>query len=135
MDTFCQSSTTTNIQGKIVNVPNKRQIPLNIMAEMIKIFKGLTLDSTINNSKYYHFEEDDAESDPNSDPKVNTTASNGKKRKVTDTDTTNRNYSHRLLINLLIPETIPFVIPPIYQTIAEDYAGSGDTFHARRKIL
>ena len=60
MDTFCQSPVTTNTQGNIANVPNERQISSNILAETIKGFKGFTLQSTINNSAYYHLEEDDA---------------------------------------------------------------------------
>ena len=71
------------------------------------------LDSTINNSAYYYSEEYDAESDPTSDPQVATHTSDGKKLKVTDTDTTNWNAPHKLLINQLIPEIIPVAIPPI----------------------
>ena len=110
---------------------NERQISSNILAETIKVFKGLTLDSTINDSAYYHSEEDDAEIDPNRNPKVATHTNGGKKRKVTDTDTTNGNYPRKLLINRLIPVTIP----TIDQKISEDTAGIGDTLHARRTIL
>ena len=60
LDTFSRSPFTTNTQVKITNVPNQRQIPLDILAETIKGFKGLTLQSTINDSKYYNSEEDDA---------------------------------------------------------------------------
>ena len=81
MDPFCQSLATTNTQGKIANDPNKKRISSKILPETIKLFKGLTLDSTINDSTYYHLEEDDAESDPNSDPKVATHTSDGKKNK------------------------------------------------------
>ena len=73
----------------------------------------MTLQSKINSSAYYHSDEDDAESDPNSDLKVATHTSDGKKIKVTDTDTTNGNYPHKSLINQIIPEIIPAVIPPI----------------------
>ena len=103
MDTFCQSPVTTNTQGNILNVLNGRRISSNILAEMIKVFKGLTLYSTINNSAYYHPEEDDAESDPNSDPDVATHTIDGKKGKSIATDTTNRKSPHKLLINRLIP--------------------------------
>ena len=82
------------------------------MAETIKVFNGLSIQSTINNSAYFDSEEDDAESDQNSDPKVATHTINGK-------------YPHKLLINWLIPEIIPSAISPIDQTIAEDAAGSG----------
>ena len=60
IDTFCQYPVTTNTQGNIENVPNERQISSNILAETIKVFKVLTLDSKINDSAYYHSEEDDA---------------------------------------------------------------------------
>ena len=43
MDTFSQYPVTTNTQGNIANVPNERRISLNIMAETIKGFKGLTI--------------------------------------------------------------------------------------------
>ena len=52
MDTFYQSPVTTNTQGSIENVPNERQIYFEILAEKIKGFKGLTLQSTINDSAY-----------------------------------------------------------------------------------
>ena len=113
MDTFIQYPVMTNTQRNIANVPNERRISSDILTETIKLFKGLTLQSKINNSAYYNSEEDDTESDPNSDPKVDTHTSDGNKRKVTDTDTTNGNYPHKLLINRLTPEIIPVVIPPI----------------------
>ena len=111
MDTFFQSLVTTNIQAKIANIPNSRWISSDILAETIKGFKVLTIDSTINDSEYYHSEEDDEESDPNSDPKVDTHSSDGKKIRVTDIDTTNGNYPQYLLINQLILEIIPVIIP------------------------
>ena len=70
-----------------------------MLAETINRFNELTIKSTINNS-----EEDDAEIDPNRDPKV-------------ATYTTNRNSPHKLFIKRLIPEIIPGAIPPIDQTI------------------
>ena len=92
MDNFChQSPVTTNSQGEIANMTNERQISSDIWAERIKGFNALTIQSKIKDSAYYNSEEDDAESDPNSDPKVATHTSEGKKRKVADTDTTNRN--------------------------------------------
>ena len=82
----------------------------------------MTIQSTINDSAYYDSEEDDAESNPNSDPKVDTHTSDG--------------YSpHKLLINRIISEIIPVAIPPIDQTIAEYAALSGDTLRARCTIL
>ena len=65
IDHFSQPPSTTNTQGKIAKVPNERQITSDILAETINGFKGLTLQSRINDSKYYHSEEDDIESDPN----------------------------------------------------------------------
>ena len=99
MYTSSQSPIPTNTQRKIENVPNEGEISVEILAETIKGFKGLTLQSKINNYVYYNSEEDDAASDPNSDPKVATHTSDGKKRKFTDTETTNGNYPHKLLIN------------------------------------
>ena len=95
----------------------------------------MTLQLTIKDCAYYHSEEDDAESDPNSDPKVSTYNSDGKKIKVTDTYTTNRNYPPKVLINRLTPDIIPFTTPSIDQKITDDAAGSGETLHARRTIL
>ena len=43
MDTFNQSPYTTNTHGKIPNIPIERGISLDILAETIKGFKGLTL--------------------------------------------------------------------------------------------
>ena len=83
------------------------------------------IQSTINDSEYYDSEENDAESNPKRNPKVANHTSDEKKRKVTDTDTTNINSPRKLLINQLILEIIPVSISPIYQKIAEDTAGSG----------
>ena len=88
MDTFCQSPITTNTQRNIANVPNERRIYLDILAETIKWFKVLTLQSTIKDSAHYNSDEDDAESDAESDTLVATHTSDGRRRKVTDTDTT-----------------------------------------------
>ena len=81
MDTFCQYPVKTNTQRKNTNVTNKRRIPSEILVEMIKVFKGLTLQSTINNSEYYNSDEDDAESDPKIDQLVATHTSDRKERK------------------------------------------------------
>ena len=110
---------TTNAQREFANVTDERQITSDILVETIEIFNVLTIQLTINDSTYYNLEEDDAESDPNSDAKVATHTSDGKKIKVTDTETTNGNSPHKLLINRLIPDIIPVVIPPIDQTITE----------------
>ena len=63
-----------------------------ILEETLKGFKILTLHSTIKYSAYYNSDEDDTESDPKIDPLVATHTSDGNKRKLTDTDTTNINY-------------------------------------------
>ena len=53
MDTFlCQSPVITNTQGEISNVRNERRISSEILAETIKVFNELTIQSTINNSEY-----------------------------------------------------------------------------------
>ena len=102
---------------------------------MVKVFKGLTIESTINASACYNPDEDDAESDPNSNPKLATHTGGGNKIKFTDTDTTNGIYPHKLLINRLISEMIPFIIFPINQTTTDGVAASGGTLRARCTIL
>ena len=114
---------------------NEKRISSDILAEKIKGFNGLTIQSTSNDSAYYNSEEDDAESDPTSDQKEATHTSDGNKRKLTDTDTTNVNYPRKLLINRLIPEITTVTIPPIDQTITEDTEGCGETLHVGRTIL
>ena len=95
---------------------------------MAETLKGLTLDSTINDSAYYNSDKDDAEGDPKSDPLVATHTSDGKKIKVTDTDTTNRNYPQKLLINW----TLPMTIPPIDPRITDGFAAVIGTTHAHQ---
>ena len=95
----------------------------------------MTIQSTINDSAYSNSDEDEAESDPKSDPKVATHTSDGNKRKVTDTDTTKGNYRHKLLMNRLIPDIIPVVIPPINHMTVDGVSSSGGTFHAHRMII
>ena len=63
-------------------------------------------------------DEIDAEVDPKSDPLVATHNSEGKKRKVTDTDTTNGNSPQNLLIN----RTLPIIIMPIEPQITNGVA-------------
>ena len=65
---------------------------MDILAETIKVFNGLIIQSTINDSAYYNSEEDDSEKYPESDQLVATHISDGKRRKVTDADTTHGNY-------------------------------------------
>ena len=66
---------------------------------------------------------------------VSTHTSNGKERKINDTDTTKGNSPHKLLINRLIPEIIPVVIPPVNQTTTDGVAASGRDLHAVHRVL
>ena len=126
MDTFCQSPITTNTQGKNANAGERRN-NLDVLAETLK---GLTIDSSINNFSYYNSDEDDAEGDPKGDPLVATHTSEGKKIKVTDTDTTNGNSPQKLLIN----GTILVIILPISPCISDGVASGIGTTHARQTI-
>ena len=92
-DNFCQSPVTTNTQGDNSNAifRSERRNTLDMLVETLKV---LTFNSTINDSKYYNSDKDDAESNPKMYALVATNTSGGNKRKVTDTDTTNRN-SHK----------------------------------------
>ena len=57
---------------EIANMTSERRISSNILAETIKGFNGLTIQSTINDSAYYYSEEDASESYPKSDSLVAT---------------------------------------------------------------
>ena len=78
MDTFIQSTVTTNTSRKKTNVPNEKRISLESLAETIKGFNIFTLQSTIKNSADYHSEKSYAEGDPKSDKVVATHTSDGK---------------------------------------------------------
>ena len=67
MNTFYQFPATTNTHRKIANVTNERKFSSDILSETIRGFKGLTLQSTVNDSAYYNLEENDAEIDPKID--------------------------------------------------------------------
>ena len=73
--------------------------------------------------------------DPKSVQLVATHTSDGNERKITDTDTTNSNYPHKLILNRIIPNIIPGAICLIDHTITEDVAGIVDTLDTRQKIL
>ena len=135
MDTFIRSPFTTNTPRKKANVPNERQTSSDSLAETIKLFKILTLQSTINDCTDYHSDENDDESDPKSDQVAAIRTSDIRKRKVTDTDTTNIHSPHKLFINRIIPEIIPVVIPSINQTTTGGVATIGGDFHAVRTII
>ena len=66
---------------------------------------------------------------------VDTHTSDGNERQTTDTDTTNDNNPHTLILNRIIPKIIPGEIRPIDQTITEVVAGIGETLDARQMVL
>ena len=136
MDTlFNKSPIKINTQRKNANMTNERQISSNILAETIKEFNGLMIQSTINDSAYYDSEEDDAKNDPKSDSLVATHTSDVNKRKTTNTDTTNGNAAHKLLMNREIPGIIQGVIPPVNQTTVNGVVTSRRDLHAVRTVL
>ena len=91
MDTFCQSPVTNNKQRENSNaiLTSERRNNSDVLAETLT---GLKLNSTINDAGYYNSDEYYAEGDPKIDPLVATRTSDRKKRKATDTATTNGNY-------------------------------------------
>ena len=95
----------------------------------------MAIQSTISDSVYYDSEEHDVVSEPKSDLLVSTRTSYGNERKITDTDTTNGNTPHKLILNRLIPNIIRGTIRPIDQTITEDLAGIGETLDKRQTVL
>ena len=130
MDTLFQSPFAINTQRKDANVTNKRRIASDIHTEMMKDFKGFTIQSTISDSSHSDSDElvdaisnskelvdalsnskelDDAVSDLASDLKVATNTSDGN----VFTDTTNGNSPHKLLANREVPAIIQGVIPPV----------------------
>ena len=102
---------------------------MDVLAETIKGFKVLTLQSKINDYSYYHSEEDIAERDPKSDPLVATHTSDVNKRKITDTDTTQGNSPQKSLTNREIPAIIQGLIPSVNQTTADGVATSGSALY------
>ena len=66
---------------------------------------------------------------------VDTQTSDGKKEKITDTDTTKENSPHKLLTNREITAIIQYVIPPINQNTANGVATSGRDLHAVHAVL
>ena len=93
-----------------------------------EMLKGLTIDPTINDSAYYNSDGSDAEGNPKIDPKVDTHTSDGKKIKVTDTNTTNRNSQHKLFFK----RNLRMIILTIDPQIAGGVAACRGTTHARR---
>ena len=126
MDTFIQSPVTTNTPRNIANVPNERRITSEILAEMIKVFKELTLQPKINDSAYYNSDKNYTESDPKIDPLVATHTSDRKKINVTDTGNTNENSPQILLIN----RTLLIIILSIDARIPDGVAVCRGTLHA-----
>ena len=90
----------------------------------------MTIQSTISDSAFYDLEEHDAVCNPKIDSLVATHTNDVNERKMTDTDTTNGNYPHNLLINRFIPEIIPGAIRTIDQTITEYEKVIGETLDA-----
>ena len=102
---------------------------------MIKEFHGLAIQSTISDSAYYDSEEHDVVSKRKSDSLVDTHTSYGNEIKITDTDTTNVNSPHKLILNRISPKIIPGTIRLIDQTITEDVVGTRETLDARQTVL
>ena len=102
---------------------------------MITEFHGLTIQSTIRDSAYYDSEEHNAVSDLKSDSLVATYTSDRNERKITDTDTTNGNCPHKLILNRFIPKITPGAFRPIHQTITDDVVGTGETLKVRQTVL
>ena len=100
---------------------------MDVLAETLK---GLTIDSTIKYYAYYDSDENDAEGNPKSDPLLDTHTSDGKKIKVTDTDTINGNSPQKLLIN----RTLPIIVPLIYPRIPGGVADVRGTMHTRQML-
>ena len=126
MNNFCQSPVTTNKQGDNANAILTSERRTN-SDELAKTLKGLMIDSTINDSAYYSSDKNDIEGDPKSNRLVATHTIDGKKRKITDNDTTNGNSPQKSLIN----RTIPIIIPPIDPRIPDRVAAGRGTTYAR----
>ena len=62
------------------------------------------------------------------------THTSDRKKKVTNTYTTNGNSPQKLLINRLIPDIISVIIPPIDPQIAYGFAASNVNLHAHQTI-
>ena len=125
MDNLCQPPVTINTQGENAStiITSERR---NNPDALVETLKGLTLDSIINDAGYYSLDDNDAEVNPKSDLLVYTHTSDGKKRKVTDTDTTNGNSSKKILINW----TLSIIIPHIYPQIPDGVESGRGTTHA-----
>ena len=66
---------------------------------------------------------------------VATHTSDGNERIITDTDTTNRNFPHKLLTNREIPAIVQGIIPPVNHTTADGFARSRRDLHAVCAVL
>ena len=102
---------------------------------MIKELNGLTIQSTINNFEYYDSEEDDAKSDLKNDLLVATHTINRNERKITDTDTTNKDYPQKLLKNREIPAITRGVMPLVNQRTTNGVATSRRVFNSLHAVL
>ena len=81
-DNFIQPPVTTNTPRKKTDVADERKISSDSLAETIKLFYILTLQSTINDSADYHSDKNNAKSHPKINQVVATHTSDGKERNL-----------------------------------------------------
>ena len=79
-DTFVHPPVTTNTQREKIDVANERRISSESLTETSEGFNRFTLQSKINDSVDDHSNKNVTESDPKSDPLVETHTSDGKKK-------------------------------------------------------
>ena len=108
---------------------------MDSLVETLKLFNRLTLQSTINDFEDDHSNKNVAESNPKSYQLVATHTSDGKKIKITDTDTTKVNSPHKLLTNREIPDIIQVAILSFNQTTVDGVDTSERALHAVCAIL
>ena len=132
---FCQYPVKINTPRERTDIENERRISSDSITEKLKEYNILTLQSTINDYADDHSNKNITESDPKSDPFVDTHTSDEKSGKITDTDTTKGNYPHKLLTNRAISSIIQGVILSFNQTIMDGIATSGRALYAVRAVL
>ena len=139
----------------------ERRIASGILAEMIKEFKGCTIQSTINDSEYYDSDErvdaiNDSEEQVDASnwlinySKEQVDAINDSKELVdavinpksgpssdpkVGTYTINRNVTQKLLKSQFVPKIIPAAIRPVCQLVPEDPPGIRETLGVRQTVL
>ena len=134
-DTFIQPPVTTNTPREKTDVANEKQISSDSLTETLKGFNILKLQSKINDSADDHSIKNVIESDPRSIQLGATHTSDGKKRKITDTETTKGNSPQKILTNREIPEIIQGVIMLVNQTTMDGVTTSGMALYAVRAFL